>query len=81
MRGVDTPMHTINEIFSLKHSRLKINGTESKMSDKKKNHLRKKSNLAEAVHMKNIRNIYKDKVCGENAQGKVIKKFEFIENG
>ena len=24
---------------------------------------------------------YKDKVCGENAQGKVIKKLEFIENG
>ena len=24
---------------------------------------------------------YKDKVCEENAQGKVIKKLEFIENG
>ena len=24
---------------------------------------------------------YKDKVCGENARGKVIEKLEFTENG
>ena len=41
-----------------------MNGTESKMSETKINHLRKKSNW--------------QKVCGENARGKGTEMLEFM---
>ena len=41
-------------------------------------HLRKKSGRSSSY--KKRKNEYKDKVCGENARGKVIEKMEFIED-
>ena len=50
-----------NESFQFKSCTLKINGTESKMSDKKKLSLWEKEQLVEAVCMKNVRRNVKRK--------------------
>ena len=51
------------------------------MSGKKNNHLRKKRATGRSSLYEKRKKEYKDKVCGENARGKVIEKMEFIENG
>ena len=51
------------------------------MSDKKNISLEKRKQLTEAVHMKKVRRNMKVRRCvGENVDGKVIEKLEFIEN-
>ena len=48
------------------------------MSDKKNLSPDKKSGRSSSYEKR--KKEYKDKVCGENARGKVIEKLEFIEN-
>ena len=48
---------------------------------RKINHLRKKRATGRSSSYEKRKEEYKDKVCGENAPGKVIEKLEFIENG
>ena len=45
------------------------------------NHLRKKRATGRNSSYEKRKKEYKDKVCEENARGKVIEKLEFIENG
>ena len=54
---------------------------KAKCLTRKINHLRKKRATGRNSLYEKHKKEYKDKVCGENARGKVIEKFEFIENG
>ena len=53
----------------------------AKCLTRKINHLRQKRATGRSSSYEKRMKEYKGKVCEENAQGKVIKKFEFIENG
>ena len=55
---------------------------KAKCLTRKIDHLRKKRSLygRSSLYEKRKKE-YKDKVCEENARGKVIEKLEFIENG
>ena len=59
--------------FQFKNIVLKINYTESKMSDRKNLSLVETEPLAEAVLMKKIRRNKDKKVCGENAWEKLSR--------
>ena len=59
--------------FQFKNIVLKINYTESKMSDRKNLSLVETEPLAEAVLMKKIRRNKDNKVCGENAWEKLSR--------
>ena len=54
---------------------------KAKCLTRKINHLRKKRATGRSSSYGKRKKEYKDKVCGENARGKVIEKLEFIENG
>ena len=54
---------------------------KAKCLARKINHLRKKRATGRSSSYEKRKKEYKDKVCGENASGKVIEKLEFIENG
>ena len=54
---------------------------KAKCLARKINHLRKKRATDRSSSYEKRKKEYKDKVRGENARGKVIEKFEFIENG
>ena len=56
-------------------------GQKAKCLTRKINHLRKKQATGRSSSYEKRKKEYKDKVCGENARGKVIEKLEFIENG
>ena len=47
---------------------------------RKINHRKKRATGRSSSYEKRKKE-YKDKMCGENARGKVIEKLEFIENG
>ena len=53
---------------------------KAKCLTRKIDHLRKRGTGRSSLYEKRKKE-YKDKVCGENARGKVIEQFEFIENG
>ena len=59
--------------FQFKNIVLRINYTESKMSDRKNLSLVETEPLAEAVLMKKIRRNKDKKVCGENAWEKLSR--------
>ena len=59
--------------FQFKNIVLKINYTESKMSDRKNLSLVETEPLAEAVLMKKTRRNKDKKVCGENAWEKLSR--------
>ena len=54
---------------------------KAKCLTRKINHLRKKRATGRSRPYEKCKEEYKDKVCGENARGKVIEKSEFIEEG
>ena len=54
---------------------------KAKCPTRKNNHLRKKRATGRSSSYEKCKKEYKDKVCGENAPGKVIEKLEFIQNG
>ena len=54
---------------------------KAKCLTRKINRLRKKRASGRSSWYEKRKKEYKDKVCGENARGKVIEKLEFIENG
>ena len=54
---------------------------KAKCLTRKIKHLRKKRATGRSSSYGKRKKEYKDKVCGENARGKVIEKLEFIENG
>ena len=64
---------SVTRVFSLEHSRLKINGTESKMSDKKILSPEKQEQLAEVVRIKNARRNIK-MMCGGKCTGKSYRE-------
>ena len=54
---------------------------KAKCLTRKINYLRTKRATGRSSSYEKRKEDYKDKVCGENAPGKVFKKLEFIENG
>ena len=54
---------------------------KAKCLTRKIKHLRKKRATARSSSYGKRKKEYKDKVCRENARGKVIEKLEFRENG
>ena len=54
---------------------------KAKCLTRKISHLRKKRATGRSNSYEKRKKEYKDKVCEENARGKVIEKLEFIENG
>ena len=54
---------------------------KAKCLARKINHLRKKRATGRSSSYEKCKKEHKDKVCRENALGKVIEKLEFIENG
>ena len=54
---------------------------KAKCPTRKINHVRKRRATGRSSSYRKRKKEYKDKVCGENAQGKIIEKLEFIENG
>ena len=54
---------------------------KAKCLTRKINHLRKKRTTGRSSLYEKRKKEYKDKVCGENARGKVIEKLGFIEYG
>ena len=54
---------------------------KAKCLTRKINHLKKKRATGRSSSYEKRKKEYEDKVCGENARGKVIEKLEFIENG
>ena len=53
---------------------------KAKCLTRKISHLRKKRATGRSSSYEKRKKEYKDKVCEENARGKVIEKWEFIEN-
>ena len=53
---------------------------KAKCLTRKINHLRRKRATGRSSSHGKRKKEYKDKVCGENARGKIIEKLEFIEN-
>ena len=54
---------------------------KAKCLTSKINHLRKKQAAGRSSLYEKGKKEYTEKVCGENARGKVIEKLESIENG
>ena len=54
---------------------------KAKCPIRKINYLRKKQATGRGSSYEKRKKEYKDKVCGEKAQGEVIEKLLFIENG